>query len=348
MKWLEPSFTWAASTMLTLLVWYELPSASVALGWGAFALIMLETGIWRGSVNLRLQAYVAGVSTFLRLLFVNLNASSPAGLSPRLYTIIPLAALFFYIYQRLDEQAAHLSTAERRVKAAPVFAWLGTSTVALLLRFEVRLDWVATAWAALAFAALAVAWRTGKRVFAHQALLLSVGVLFRGVLHNLYERSYFTPPSALLSSLSTVSAVGFFFAGLIFAFKLRRPPPEEKKNWLVRAGRLLDAHPEQVLFFMALALFTAFLGVELRSDLVTLAWSLEAVGVFVAALWIGERSYRLSAMGLLLLVIGKIFIFDFRHMSLPYKAITFTVVGVLIIGVSVLYTRYREKVRQFL
>jgi hypothetical protein len=350
LRWLEPSLTWVASIMFTLLMWYELSSASVALGWGAFALIMLEAGIWRGSVNLRLQAYVAGACTFLRLLFVNLNASSAGRLSPRLYTIVPLAALFFYAYQRLDEQADRLSPLERKVKAATLFAWMGTTTVVLMLRFETPLDWVATAWAAVVFAAMALAWWTGKRVFAHQALLLSLGVLFRGVLHNLYERSYFTSPSRFLSSLSTTSAVALLFASLVFAFKLRRQPArdEDKANWLVQGGRMLDAHPEQVLFFVPLALLTAFLGVEVASGWLTLAWGLEAVVVFLAALRIGERSYRLSAMGLLLLLVGKIFIFDVRRMSGAEKFVTFIVVGAMIMGVSILYTRYREKVRQFL
>ncbi|HEY6307002.1 MAG TPA: DUF2339 domain-containing protein [Candidatus Angelobacter sp.] len=354
LRWLEPSFTWVASTMFTLLIARELSSASVALGWGAFALIVLEAGIWRGNINLRLQAYVAGVCTFLRLLLVNLNAPSVGWLSPRAYTIVPLAALFFYCYQRLDEQRDHLSTVERKVRAAAVFAWLGTTTVVLMLRFAAQLDWVAAAWAATVFAVIAVAWWTGRRVFMHQALLLSLGVLFRGILHNLYERSYFTPrpwqwlPWLNWNMITVISAAGLLFVALIFAFKLRLQPPDEKRNWLVRAARLLDAHPEQVLFFVPLALFTAFLGVEVASGWLTLAWVLEAVAVLLAALWIGERSYRLSAMGLLLLCAGKIFILDFRHMSRPNKAITFTTVGVLFIGVSILYTKYREKMRQFL
>ena len=348
LRWLEPGLTWAASIMLTLLVWYQLSSASVALGWGLFALIMLEAGIWRDSASMRLQAYVAGLSAFLRLLFVNLNVISADRFSPRLYTVVPLAAMFFYFYQRLDEQSANLSALEKRCRVAPLFAWLGTTTLVLLLRFETPLDWVATAWAVTACVAMAVAWWTQRRVFMHQALVLSLGVLFRGILHNLYERSYFTPLSRLLYALNTVSAAGFLFVSLIFAFKLKREPAGEPTNWLKRVARVLDAHPEQLLFFAPLALFTAFLAVDLRSGLVTLAWMLEAVAVILVALWIGERSYRLSGMGLVLLVVGKIFVVDFRKMSVPEKAITFTLVGTLILGVGVIYTRYREKVSQYL
>jgi len=309
---------------------------------------MLEAGIWRASANLRLQAYVAGLSTFLRLLFVNLNIISADRFSPRLYTVVPLAAMFLYFYQRLDEQSDHLLTLEKEKQVAPVFAWLGATTLVLLLRFETPLDWVATAWAAAACAAMAIAWWTQKRVFMHQAMVLSLGVLFRCILHNLYERSYFTPLSTMLSVLNTVSATVLLFVSLFFAFKLRRQPSLENTNWLVRVGRMLDAHPEQVLFFVPFVLFTAFLAVEARSNLVTLAWMLEAFVVFVAALWIGERSYRLSALGLVLLVVGKIFVFDFWKMTVPNKAITFVIVGTLITGVSVLSIRYREKVRQYL
>ena len=349
LRWLEPGFSWAASTMLTLLLWYELSSASVALGWGLFALLVFEAGVRRSSVHLRLQAYVAGLCIFLRLLFVNLNATSAERFGPRVYTIVPLALLFFYLYYRINEQADALSSAERKLKAAELFAWLGTTTIILMLRFEPPLDWVAAAWAVAAFVLMALAWWSQRRVFAHQAMLLSLGVLFRGVLHNLYERSYFVPLKPVLSNLSTISAVAFLFASLFFAFKLRKQPEEsEKRNWLIRAARLLDAHPEQVLFFAPLILLTAFLAVELRSGLVTAIWGAEAVIVFIIALWIGERSYRLSAMVLLLLCLGKIVVVDFWHMGRGDKAVTFIVLGALLLGVPILYSKNREKVRQYL
>ncbi|MBZ5532195.1 MAG: DUF2339 domain-containing protein [Acidobacteriia bacterium] len=351
LRWLEPGFTWVASTILTLLMWYELKTASVALGWAVFALLILEAGFWRQSANLRLQAYVAGISVFLRLLFVNLNAVSPvagARWSPRLYTVVPLVLFFYYVYRRLDESAAALHDLDRKFKAAQTFAWLGTLSVILLLRFEVALDWIATAWAAAVLVLMALAWKTNRPVFLHQALFLSLGVLFRGVMHNLYERSYFTPPSKLLSGLNVISAAGFLFAALVFAFKLRQTSLQEGKSRMRRALQLLAARPEQLLFFVPLGLITAYLAVELRSGLVTMAWALEAVVVFLFALWIGERSYRLSAVGLLMLCVGKIIVVDIWRLGIRDRAITFIVLGAMLLGVSILYSRNREKVRQFL
>jgi uncharacterized membrane protein len=346
LRWPSHSLTWAASTMFTLLMWYELSSVAVAVGWGIFALVMLEIGIWRGSMNLRLQAYVAGASAFLRMMFVNLNADAVSGLSPRLYTMVPLAAIFFYFYQRLDEQQASLSERERKIRAPSIFAWLGGAAIVLLLRFETPLDWVATAWAAVVLAGMMLAWWTGRRVFMHQAMLLGLAVLWRGVLHNLYERSYFHPLNRVLANLSTMSAAALLFAALVFAFRLRTKPAAGRQSALGRFFDMLDAHPEQVFFFVALVLFTVFLGVE--SPLVTVAWGAEAVAVFLIALWVGERSYRVSALVLLLVCIGRLFIVDIRHMVQRDRVITCIVLGALLLFVPILYSRNREKVRQYL
>jgi uncharacterized membrane protein len=347
-SWLAPGFSWAASTMLNLLVWYELNTASVALGWAIFALLMLEVGLARRSLSLRLQAHVAAVSVFLRILFVNLNATSVSisTFGPRLYTVVPLIALFFYFYARLDGQA-ELSERERGFKPAQIFAWFGTITAVLLLRFELPLDWVATGWALVVFLLMAIAWKTQKRIFLHQSMLVSVGVLSRGVFHNLYERSYFTSPSHLHSTLTTLSAALVLFASLFFAFKVRRKLPGEG-GFLSQVLQIVDARPEQLLFFLPLLLVTAFLAVELRSALVTVAWGLEAVAVFIIALWIGERSYRLSGLGLLFLCVGKIVVIDIWRLGIRDRAITFIILGTLILGVSILYSRNREKVRAFL
>jgi uncharacterized membrane protein len=220
--------------------------------------------------------------------------------------------------------------------------------VVLLLRFQTPLDWVATAWAAVTLALLAVAWKLEARTFLHQATLLSLGVLFRGVMHNLYERSYFTSPSTLLSTACVGSAVALLFAGLALAFRLRRDAAEPPSHGLMQGLRLVDAHPEQVLFFSPLLLLTAFLGVELPSGMITVGWALEGVVVFLLALWIGERSFRLAGLALLLLCVAKILLMDIRHLGIRDRAITFMVLGALLVGVSILYTRYREKVRQFL
>lgn len=97
-------FIWAGSTQVALLFWYELLPASVGLGWALMGLALFEVGVRRASLHLRLQAYVAFAAVFFRIIFVNFNAVGvPGRLDPRIYTVVPLAVTFYYVYGRLRE-----------------------------------------------------------------------------------------------------------------------------------------------------------------------------------------------------------------------------------------------------
>jgi len=346
---LNQAYTWSASFLLALLAWYELRSVSVAVAWVLGGLILFEVGFARRSVSLRLQAYLLFLSGFLRIFFVNLNAAGePGEISPRVYTVVPLALAFFYAYWRLQTSQAELSESERKLKAPELMSYLGTITIASLMRFEVEADWVAAAWAALVFGLLAITWRSRLRVFLHQALLTAFAVLFRTTLHNFYQRSYFPAPLWESRKISVGTVVGLLFAALPFAFRVRKKAESSSESRVLRMLQTLGARPEQVIFFIAIGLLTVLLALEMRHGLITLSWGLEGVALFMFALWVGERSFRLSGLGLLLLCAGKILVVDVWRLSLPDRYLTLIVLGSALILVSFLYTRHREAIRQYL
>lgn len=337
------AYTWAASFLLALVTWYELRPVGVALAWMMGGLILLEVGLSRKSLQLRLQGYAAFVASFLRIWFVNLNASgNPGEISPRFYSLVPLTLAFFYAYWKLHEVDDHLRELERKYRAANLCCWLGTITFAALMRFELPADWVAMAWAALALALLVVAWRSGRRLFLHQALLVGAGVLTRTVLHNFYERSYFPAPVLESRWVCVGTAVALLFVSLPILFQLRSKGREELPElMLFRVLTMLSRRPEQVFFFIALILLTVLLALEMRHGMVTLSWGVEGVAVFLLALWLSERSFRLSGLGLLLLCVGKIIVVDVWRLNPRDRYLTFIVLGIALLLVSFLYTRNR-------
>jgi hypothetical protein len=299
---------------------------------------------------LRVQGYAVFAASFLRIWFVNLNASgNPGEISPRFYTVVPLMLAFFYAYWRLHEADDLLGGLERKYRAADFCCWLGTITLAALMRFELPADWVATAWAALALALLAVAWRSGRRLFLHQALLMGAGVLLRTVLHNFYERSYFPAPVLESRWVCVGTAVALLFVSLPILFQLRSKEREKlPERMFFRVLAALSRRPEQVFFFVALTLLTVLLALEMRHGMVTLSWGVEGVAVFLLALWLSERSFRLSGLGLLLLCVGKIIVVDVWRLNPRDRYLTFIVLGMALLLVSFLYTRNREALRQYL
>jgi hypothetical protein len=173
-------------------------------------------------------------------------------------------------------------------------------------------------------------------------------VLFRTVLHNFYERSYFPAPAWETRWITVGAVVAILFATLPLTFRLRRKEPDLAGRGYAGVWQFTLMRPEQPLFFIATGLLTTLLAMEMRHGMVTLSWGLEGVAVFLLALWLGERSFRLTGLGLLLLCAGKILAIDVWRLDPRDRYLTFIVLGAALLLVSFLYTHNREKLRQYL
>ena len=348
------AYTWVATFVVALLAWYQLWPASVAMGWALVGLALFQMGFERRSTSLRLQSYALFMASFFRIFFVNFNAEDTAGLlSPRLDTALPLAFLFYFVYERLEQNREPLLALDSRLKAAELHCYLGTITVAAAMRFELSPDWIAAAWSGLLCLFVLIAWRFGRRIFLGQALLLGAAVFFRTLLHNFYQRSYFPPPSFWYERWTTVgTSIVLLFVALLIARRMKLARPEGQP---LAGGRLKKGlagllwNPAHAFFFVAFILLTGLLYVELRSHgMSTVGWGAEAVGVFLFALAVKERSYRLSALLLLLVSVAKIVCVDVWGLAPRDRFLTFIALGAALLLVSFLYTRYKEVLRAYL
>ena len=348
------AYTWVGTFVVTLLLWYQLWPTSVAMGWALVGLILFQLGYERASASLRFQGYVLFIVCFFRLFLVNFNAVETQGeFSPRVYTAIPLALLFYFVYWRVQDSQTTLLELDGRMKMAQIHCHLGTVTMAAVMRFELSLDWVAAAWSALILVFVLMAWRCKRRIFLHQGLLLGAAVFSRTILHNFYERSYFPPPTFLSGQFATVgTTIILLFLSLLASFRLKLTFPAPQTSGRGKIKRMLgnlNRRPEQALFFATFILLTYFLYLELRPyGMATAAWGAEAVALFLFALAVKERSFRLSAMGLLLACVGRIILVDVWRLAPRDRYLTFMALGVALLSVSFLYTRFRDVLRGYL
>ena len=214
-------YTWTASTLVGLLIWYELHSVGVAPAWALLGLLLMEVGIGRRSMQLRLQGYIALASSVFRVFAANLAAAGEAGeLSARLYSIVPVIAILYYLYARLESAEGDESFPERRFGPAPACAWAAAACLVALVRFELQPDWVVVAWSALVPVLLAIAWRCARPLFLQQALVLTCFTVFRGAMHNLYARSLAPAPFLYSRALCVGTACVALFGSLVLAYKL--------------------------------------------------------------------------------------------------------------------------------
>ncbi len=341
------AYTWVGSGLAAWLLWSELQSIAVAVGLAVFGLLLFEFGTWREQKQIRLQGYVALAAAFGRIFFVNLTAATLPGeaLSPRIYTVAPIALIYFFVWAQLQSDKAAPEIG--RWSAGDLIAYFGTGCVAALLYFETPAEWIVVAWAVLVLALLAATLLLGKEVFQQQASLLVAGIVGRGLAHNIFGGSYFVEGGwrGNFAVLSMTAAL--LLAALPIAFRLRKRYAERTAlSFLSRLTAL--KYPEQLLFFAPIVLVSFMIAVKMNPGMVTLSWGIEGVLVIALGLLASQRSYRITGLLLLLLCVVKIVLRDAWQLSDTDRYITFIALGGALTLVSTLYGRYREIVRRLL
>ena len=104
-EWIAQTYSWAGSMLLGFLVWYQRQAPHVherALYWAVIGLLLFEIGYKWKPAFLRMQGYVALVSSFIYIFFANFNNIQPQDITdPNLLTVLPLAPFYFWTYYRL-------------------------------------------------------------------------------------------------------------------------------------------------------------------------------------------------------------------------------------------------------
>jgi hypothetical protein len=330
-------YSWMGSFFAAWMLWSELQPIAVAVGLAVFGLVLFEYGGLRSIPQLRMQAYVALTAAFVRIFLVNLTASPAQGewIGPRVYTVVPLAVIYFFVWAQL--QAEKAESKDERVPIGDVLAYFGTGSVVALAYFQIKPEWVVAPWAALVLSLMALSLILKRSIFLQQATLLTVAIVARALAHNLFGESYFVAGSwsGRFEVLSITSLL--LLATLPFAFRLRAnfDAPEQTRG-VRKLFAAISSHPEQLLFFAPVLLITLMIMIKMKPGMVTLAWGIEGVFVFLLALAVGQRSYRLTGLALLLLCVGKILVRDAWGLSESDRYITFIVLGAALVLVSFL------------
>lgn len=341
----QAAYTWVAGALVATLCWYQLSAIWLAVAWGGFAVVLFEVGLRARKSYLRQQAFALLAAGFVRVLVANLNWVSgdlphPAGtLSPAVYTVVPLIAVFAWVYERA--QRSEEATAFDKL-AGTLAAWGGLIAAGSLLYTEVRAEWVMVAWTLMAIAVLALAAALKREMFVAQAFVVLAGVLVRGLGVLFLE----TPAAGFVHSrwFTVGMSCALLLAALPVAFAVRRHAEGLSSDVLAPLLR----RPEQPFFFVPLLLLTLLLYVQLSGGAITMGWVGLGLATFLFALAVKERSYRLSGLGLLLLGVAKVLAWDVWHAPPAERYLTLILMGAALLLVSFLYSRYKETLLKLL
>lgn len=72
-------------------------------------------------------------------------------------------------------------------------------------------------------------------------------------------------------------------------------------------------------------------------------WALFSLALMVLGFLRHQAVLRLCALGLFAVTVLKVFLVDMARVSTPFRIISFVVLGLLLIGASYLYHRYKDQ-----
>jgi hypothetical protein len=301
----------AAVAALMALVWRLVPGEYLGVGWMALAVLVLELGLRRLPDDFRRMAYAAavvGAGSVWLFNVVGLHNSGPWDLR-----LMPAwAALLAYA---IAVRARREEGGMLPIAASSVGLAFGIVALWALLPAEM----VAASWAAAALALLLGERQWKREVFGWQSCAAAALAYFLSMA-NLPDTSAVAWPAA--------AAIACFYAAQLMS---------------QRAG-----HRRLYFSLMATTLTTLLLYYRISGSMLTMACGVQGVILLASGFPLRDRVLRISGLALLLACILKLFVWDLRHLETLPRIFSFILLGVILLGVSWIYTRFRERVAKFL
>ena len=333
-EWEKPAteyWLYAGTLGLVLGLWGALDAAPFLCALLAAAAIGEYAARRLGRVHLWAQASAAEAFVGFYSFFVDYGSGSVLGLSPRLVVSalvsISFASLFFA--DPMDDELAAKWTLWSKADQRRLLSWLMTAVAvfAVYKTFDGRLR--LPIWS---LGVLGLYWAgraTGNKDLRRQSGLLAMGVMLEAIV------SYLFAPAALMAAL-TVPRAALYWSSIV---ALLGGMHAAKTG----TGDDLDTQSAATFSLLALVLGAAYMGKELDSVKLTLAWTALGIAFLGSGLLLEWRELRLPGLGLLGLCVGKALLMDTSQLPLPYRVASFMALGVVLLAASGLYVRAGAK-----
>ncbi len=341
------SFTLAAASGMSLLfLWHVLPAPLVAVGWGIFALLLIEMGFHRVNAELRWHGYAASGLMLGRIFIANLvNPGMTAEISHRLLTVGPIIVFCYYLASRLSDTKEQHALSPIEVGLGRFYLHAASFVLVVLIRFELGRVLAVLGWAAFGVILLYLGLRFKKVDLRWQSYLIAILTFGRS-----WGTNFHVPEgvSGFFGPVVTGSLVigSLYFCQLLCSRALART--ESDKDRPDSPLRWIDANARVMYCVLATILLGALLFYEMPGRLLTAAWGIEGAILLAVGFFLQDRLFRLTGLTVLGVCLPKLFLYDLRHLETPYRIFSFVLLGLLLIAVSWVYTRFKSQVKAYL
>jgi len=307
-----------------------------------FALALLYFEIARSLRSRLWYAHAHGLALLATAHFLGVNSvdvRDALGLPAGLWALGPALAVLVYLLRATPAAAAEIPAPDGLAALSTGYRWAVMAVPVTSAFYQVPRAWTVVVLAALALLWLLV-WRRARSIdWRAGALAVVVATVVRAVAGNLYFRDLYGGLRLNLVTLPLASSLLLAAYVLMRSWDLRGEAPATPRT---PVGRALDQGRLSWLAG-AVVILTGFVWIELEGPLLTIFVSLEAVALLALGFVLREGLSRLSGLALLVGCVSKLFIYDMRGLAGMSRVLSFIVLGLVLIGVSFAYNRFKPR-----
>jgi uncharacterized membrane protein len=342
---LRLALSWAGLALAALAVWLDARPTLVGPLWMLLALLAVELGLSLGEAHLRRPGYLLLLGSHASLVLSNLTATSEAmGLSVRTVTVVPAIAASYYLWWRLRELPGKSEVGDawdERVGRGVSYA--AAALLGLYFRFQFGLDGAALRWAPAMVALFVLGHWLRDADFRLQAYALGGALLVRAVGFDFRHASPVLGIDGPLA-VAVVSTVAFFTAGLQLRARAGRDPLEDRRS--MRLESRLARHGTDLMWLMAAGLGAIYLYRTQSGSMLIVSWALWGLLVTAGGFALRAPALRFAGLALFGLALVLTLVRAFTTFDMVGRIISFTILGLVLLLVSLGYTRYRHWFRK--
>jgi uncharacterized membrane protein len=339
---------YGANVFVVLLLWYLLPAPLVAVSWMLLALVLVEGGLSIPLTPARRCGYAIAALAYGRVFPVNFTDTVlTAGLSSPLITVAPIALGFYWVAARLRSEGA-----QKQLERGEEYLWriclYGASLlVVVLIRFEAGHAYAVVGWSLMMLVLLYLGIARADRDLRLQAYLVAMLIFWRGCATNFYLPGTLEGVIAMRVATDAIAIAALYAAEFMSPRKVE-DGEQPGVTGVERALVTVERNARLMFALLATALLTLLLYNEVSGQMLTEVWALEGASLLVLGFVERERVLRYCALALLGVCMLKVFFYDLRNLETMARILSFIVLGLLMLAVSFIYTRYYDRLRRYL
>lgn len=285
---------------------------------------------------------ISNATLFFCLLAAGLGGADYHGL-----VVICGVALAFAVYHAIIGAVVLRQTDLPRLRF--VYLMLALSFLTIALPLQLRTSALTLAWAAESGILIWAGINYADRRLRWFGLALLAVTAIKVLIFDIFAMP---TPFRFLLNYRMLSGAAVIIAAYLSAWLLWRKRDRLSPGETGLATLLVSVANLYTLLFVSLDLWDGFRQTTLAGSrnaqqlALSIFWSIYALILLVVGIWKQARPVRIFAMALLYIAILKVFILDLSYLDTPYRIISFLGLGVILLVVSLLYTRFEGRRNQ--